>query len=403
MARLTFVQYAGDYREAVRRFDAGGPETYRSQRYSVETLGRLARTHEEVAIVCGITDEAYDERLSNGVRAIGLGHADAVPPGDFVAQLERLRPTHMALMTPLMAPLRWAARHRVETIAVLADSFSGAGLRARFRHAMLARALNARHVGWVGNHALNSCLSLMNIGVRPDKIVPWDWPPATDPATVAPRERGSGPLRLLYVGMIAEAKGVGDVIDAVARLTGEGMAVALTIVGHDPDDTMQAYATANAPGAPVRFAGRVGNAEVAAMMATADAVVVPSRHGYAEGLPMVIYEALSVRTPLIASDHPMFRGAIADGESAVVFTAGDPAALALAIRRLDADPALYARLSSNAAAAWGALQLPVMWADLLTNWLAGDEASTRWLRAHSIASGIYDETLARRRAALAGG
>ena len=33
--RLLIVNYGGDYREAVERFAAGGPETYGFQKYSV--------------------------------------------------------------------------------------------------------------------------------------------------------------------------------------------------------------------------------------------------------------------------------------------------------------------------------------------------------------------------------
>ena len=57
-----------------------------------------------------------------------------------------------------------------------------------------------------------------------------------------------------------------------------------------------------------------------------DAVVVPSQHAYPEGLPMTIYDAYCSRSPLIASDHPMFRSKVIDDETAVVFGAGDASA-----------------------------------------------------------------------------
>lgn len=58
------------------------------------------------------------------------------------------------------------------------------------------------------------------------------------------------------------------------------------------------------------------------------------------------------RTSVIASDHPMFRGHIEDGESALIFTAARPRALANAIARLMTDPTLYARVSNGSARAW---------------------------------------------------
>jgi len=41
-------------------------------------------------------------------------------------------------------------------------------------------------------------------------------------------------------------------------------------------------------------------------MRSADAIVIPSRHEYPEGLPLTIYEALAARTPIVASDHQCF-------------------------------------------------------------------------------------------------
>jgi glycosyltransferase involved in cell wall biosynthesis len=147
----------------------------------------------------------------------------------------------------------------------------------------------------------------------------------------------------------------------------------------------------------VRFAGLVPNEDVPVAMREADAVVIPSRHEYPEGLPLTIYEALAARTPIIASDHPMFRGALNQEQSALVFSAGDAEALAAAIERLSEDQQLYAQLSANSEAAWTALQLPVSWGSLLEKWLSGSAEDQDWLRAHRLPSGIYDRQIADRR------
>ena len=95
-----------------------------------------------------------------------------------------------------------------------------------------------------------------------------------------------------------------------------------------------------------------------------------------EGLPMTIYEALSARTPIIASDHPMFKGALVDGESALIFRAGDFDALAVVIGHLLGDPELYANLSARSEAAWNHIQLPVQMGDLRQRVVADDPART---------------------------
>lgn len=116
-----------------------------------------------------------------------------------------------------------------------------------------------------------------------------------------------------------------------------------------------------------------------------DAVIVSSRHSYPEGLPRTIYEALATRTPLIASDHPMFAGNLQDGNDAVIYKAADPASLAAGIERIRGDAGLYCEISKNTATAWRRIQLEVEWSDLIGRFLEGFERHTDWLSAHCLA------------------
>ena len=76
--RLLFIQFAGDYRDAVRRFSQGGDETYYAQKYSVNFVAELAQKVDEVATLCCLTDQPYNELLENGVRAMGAGFKETV-------------------------------------------------------------------------------------------------------------------------------------------------------------------------------------------------------------------------------------------------------------------------------------------------------------------------------------
>ncbi|MEO8709462.1 MAG: glycosyltransferase, partial [Lacisediminihabitans sp.] len=136
----------------------------------------------------------------------------------------------------------------------------------------------------------------------------------------------------------------------------------------------------------VTFLGLVPNGEIPDMMHAADAVVVPSRHSFPEGLPLTLYEALASRTPVIASDHPMFAGHLVHGESAMVFQASRPRALAHAIINLMTMPELYARISSGSPSAWQNMQNPVKWGEMLDHWLRGEPEDTAWLAGHTIAA-----------------
>ena len=400
VSRLTIVQYAGDYREAYLRLSRGGQETYHAQRYSLNLVGSLAQQR-QVAVICALTAEKYDVVLENGVRAVGSGLRSGFHPSELLPDLINTAPTHLSLTTPMVPLLKWANANRVRTIAPLADSFQKGGLRQTFRHRRLAYHLNRPNVEWVGNHGINACLSLMDIGVRSEKIVPWDWPPSHRPSQHAARSMAGDPVRrLLYVGSVIPEKGVGDLIEAMARLRHLGTAVRLFVVGWDPDGSMAELSKSLGTEGIVEFAGMIPNEEIPAMMRRADAVIIPSRHEYPEGLPLTIYEALSARTPIIASDHPMFRGALVDGESALIFKAGSSGDLALAILGLFHDTTLYERLSVNSDAAWKRLQLPVTMGGFLQAWLSDNSESVQWIRSHALNSGLYDELVDERRSAL---
>lgn len=399
MARLTIVQYGGDYREAHDRFAAGGPATYQAQRYSLGFVAGLPHRHEQVSVVCSQTIEAYDAVLADGVRAVGCGFQGRVDAAEFVRMVAATAPTHLVITTPFRPLIRWALRQRIPTICVLADSFDRGGLRHRVRAWRLARLLRDDGVQWIGNHGLNACLSLLDIGVPADKIVPWDWPPSFRPHDYPVRSRTPAPLRLAYVGGVVEAKGVGDLLEALALLRRRGVAASADIIGRDAGGAMAARAAALGLGDAANFAGAIANEQIPAAMRAVDAVVVPSRHAYPEGMPLTIYEALSARTPILASDHPMFKGVLVDGQSAAIFRASDPGAMADAIEALGRDSQRYEMLSRNTLATWENLQLPVVWGDLIAHWLEDGEAGCGWLRDHAISSGLYDARLAERRLA----
>ncbi|CCE02116.1 glycosyltransferase [Bradyrhizobium sp. STM 3809] len=395
--RFTIVQYAGDYREAFERLSAGGKETYYAQRQSVEFVGSLAKQLEQVAVICAVSDTSYDRVLSNGVRAIGAGLRPGFKPASLIPFIAKTSPNRLSINSPLAPVLRWARQNRIRTIVPLADSFNASGLRAAIRHRLLARQLNDPMIEWVGNHGISACLALAGIGVHAEKIVPWDWPPAHSPSDYAPRSLGRDSLRkIFYVGSLSQAKGVGDLLQATARLRQQGYPVSLALAGRDADGSMAALASSLKTENAVSFLGVVPNEDVPRLMREADLVVIPSRHDYPEGLPLTIYEALSARTPIVASDHPMFRNALADGESAVIFEAGDVNQLARAIVKVLNDPPLYEALSARSEEAWNRIQLPVTMGAFVAAWLEDKPCQIAWIRAHNLSSGRYKPSIRKR-------
>jgi glycosyltransferase involved in cell wall biosynthesis len=392
--RLVIVQYAGDFREAANRIQASGAETYYAQKYSIDAVAALVGRCESVSVLCCLTAEPYDVVLDNGVRAIGAGFTSVVDEAKIVELTAALNPDRLILRTPMRALFAWAVARKIRTIGIFADAFSAQGILNRLRSYRWARLLNRKSVEWIFNHGLNSCLSLANIGVNPAKVIPWDWPAMVTPHAQPKKLAAQARPALLYVGLITEAKGIGDLLHAVARLQREGMDVQLKVAGGGDVDRFTALAEELGIGGRVQFLGLVAHSSIQERMRDADLVVVPSRHEYAEGFPMTIYETLCSRTPLIASDHPMFRTNLQHEKESLIFPAGDAEALAANIRRALTDAGLYERLSSASAASWNQLQLPVKWGDAIDRWLFDcpppDSASEEsWLFQKRLSSGIY--------------
>src|SRR2546430_11485120 len=79
---------------------------------------------------------------------------------------------------------------------------------------------------------------------------------------------------------------------------------------------------------------------------TADVLCAPSLHG--ESFGMVLTEAFAASTPVLASDIPGYRDVVRDGVDGQLLPAGDPLALAEALRELALDPARRARMAACA-------------------------------------------------------
>jgi glycosyltransferase involved in cell wall biosynthesis len=70
--------------------------------------------------------------------------------------------------------------------------------------------------------------------------------------------------------------------------------------------------------------------------------------------PLKLFEYMAAERPIIASDLPALREIIANEETALLVPPDDASALAAAVERLRADPALARRLAANARSAVGA-------------------------------------------------
>ena len=389
--RIVFVQY-GDYRASFQNFAAGGAETYAAQKYSTEIVADLAKEHELVAVVC-VNADPYEEKLPNGVVTHGLRLYKQTTEAQLVKRVAALRPTHLVSRSPIRPLLRWGIRSGVRTLPLLATSFpAGGGLRTRWRYWRTARILSDPAIQVVGDHALNSCLDLRRIGVPPEKIVPWDWPAVATPSERPAKLQSPAsdrPVRLFYAGVISDDKGVGDCLGALRLLRERCRDARFTFAGAGDVPRFEKLADDLGVRGAVSFLGRIPHVEVLRQMHEHDLVVVPSRHSYPEGLPLTIYDAYCSRTPLLASNHPMFRGRVEHEFGALVFEASSPESLADRADELLRSPELYAQLSRNSEEAWRRLQLPVRWGDLLRHWLDDSAEGRAYFARYNLAAGPY--------------
>jgi glycosyltransferase involved in cell wall biosynthesis len=376
--RIAVVQH-GDVREARRLRAAGLPEPYYGMHYSQGFLDQwmAGRSH----LVVTLNSPPYRERHQAGIL---LGLPEPAPirplPGtatqvrwslQIIRELRDFRPTHFLLRTgSLLAAnlLRTAVRHRWRTLAMFAGFFPNERRYDRIVTGQIVRMLNHPLVFAAGNHRQPATDSMIDAGLDPRKGIAWDYPLARDPAEFPFRQLVPAPVEVVYAGAMSVAKGVTDVIDAVAMLRPAGHDVRLTLCGTGPD--LPAFeARATVLGRAVTFLGRVGNDEVFRRMAAATLVCVPTRPEFPEGFPLTLTESLTAHTPVLASDHPVFTRVLRDGEGLRYFPAGNPALLAQLIAAISTDPAQYESLSRQTTVAFARLQCPIRFHEIIEKWL----------------------------------
>jgi colanic acid/amylovoran biosynthesis glycosyltransferase len=131
----------------------------------------------------------------------------------------------------------------------------------------------------------------------------------------APRSR-----RFVCVGRLCEAKGQLLLIEAVARLRSKGIELDLVLAGDGPlRAEIEAAIERHQLGDIVRITGWIGGSEVRRELLAARAFVLPS---FAEGLPVVIMEAMVLRKPVLSTYVAGIPELVRSGENGWLFPAG---------------------------------------------------------------------------------
>lgn len=152
---------------------------------------------------------------------------------------------------------------------------------------------------------------------------------------VASARRVNPVPRVLYVGRLDDGKNVHVLIDALAQLHAEGLAVKGIIVGQGPDrQALEARAERAGLRELVEFRGGLPFEQVLDAYEACDILVLASE---SEGWPKAIVEAMAFGLVCVGSTRGLMPEILGDGRGHVV-PPGDAKALAQALRQIITDP-----------------------------------------------------------------
>ncbi|MFJ6070815.1 glycosyltransferase [Streptomyces sp. NPDC093065] len=148
------------------------------------------------------------------------------------------------------------------------------------------------------------------------------------------RRSGTGE-HVLYLGRLAEAKGVRLLMAAWDELAADGgVGVPLVVVGTGP---LEREVTAWAAGRDdVRYVGLYDPEQCRGAIARSVAVVAPST--WLEAFGLVVVEAMAAGVPTVAAGHGAFVELVEDGGTGLLHRPGESASLASCLRRITAEP-----------------------------------------------------------------
>lgn len=152
--------------------------------------------------------------------------------------------------------------------------------------------------------------------------------------------------RFVCVGRLSEAKGQLLLIEAAARLVRAGIECELVLAGDGPlRGEIEALIERLDLGSRVRVTGWISSKRVRAEILAARALILPS---FAEGLPVVLMEAMALRRPVLSTYVAGIPELVIPGENGWLFPAGSIEDLVSAMAScLSTDPAELSRMGES--------------------------------------------------------
>lgn len=168
-------------------------------------------------------------------------------------------------------------------------------------------------------------------------------PLGVDPQQFQPRPiPAAEPFTVLCVGRFVAANGQMVLLQAIARLHGQGRAVRLVLVGHGPDHgLLQAAIYASGLHAVVELVGALDQSRIQEYYRQAQVLCLAS---FADGIPVVLMEAMAMEIPCVSTWVADVPELIRHQQDGLLVMPSDELGLAQALAQLMDDPALAQRL-----------------------------------------------------------
>lgn len=323
------------------------PAAYRGKRAAVETGGRI--TVHRVWTYASAASPA--NRILNWL-SVSLGIALRV-----VAVRDRYDAVVVSSppITLALAAFAAVAAHRAPLVVDIRDVFPDVAVKlgawksdspiarivGRVADALYARAALITSV------TQPQCSEIVARGVDPAKVVLASngFDPVTSSAA-APLAPLAGVRDVVYVGNMGLSMALDVVIDAAALLRDDPTIRFVMIGGGSAAAGLRSRAAAQGL-TNVVFTGPLSRADAARALDDAAATVVPLVATITDTMPTKLFDAMIAGTPIVLSASGEAQRVVEKADAGLVVTPEDPGALAAAVRRLLADPALQARFRAN--------------------------------------------------------
>lgn len=157
------------------------------------------------------------------------------------------------------------------------------------------------------------------------------------------RGEGPGGLRLVYLGLMEEARGVEKVIEALGLLQGSGLAFRLDLIGDGRSlEVFRERTQALGLSSSVRFHGFVPYQDALRQVARADVGLIPhfANESWETTIPNKLFDYMSLGLPVVASDVTPVRRVLEETGAGRTFRDRDAEDLAGVLAELAAAPEL---------------------------------------------------------------